>query len=78
MPQTTHITFDEIYELCPELGAEYDFLDLDISANRFLDVTDNPLEDLFRIICDIDYLPWTFKNILNYFIWRYFSFLGHH
>lgn len=65
MSNMVHVSFEEIYEICPELGAIYDSVDVDISDSPFMNITDNPLEDLFRVISDIDYLPWTFKNILN-------------
>src|SRR5690242_2531897 len=59
------VTFEEIYEICPELGEHHDEIEVDLSVNPMSKPPVDPLSDLFEIITNIDYLPFTFEHIFN-------------
>lgn len=59
------VSFQELYDMCPELGQKYDKIEVDLSVNPLSKPPSNPLEDLFEIITNIDYLPFTFQHILG-------------
>ena len=59
------VTFEELYQICPELGQHHDEIEVDLSTNPLSRPPSDPLRDLFEIIINIDYLPFTFQYIFG-------------